>query len=97
MITLDSISFTQGEDTISAVILDRSFCGYELIYDEALDKIVEAYSVDATGSRAVHSVVSLDDVPTYLLIKVKKFIHLNYEIKCPVLHTPTRNSTSDHA
>jgi hypothetical protein len=75
-----SIAFTKRDDEISAIVLNSDFTGYELIYDELEERITEAYSVNAQGSRTEHTVISLNDVPPLLSLKVKKFIKLNYGI-----------------
>jgi hypothetical protein len=85
-----SIAFTQRGDEYSAIVLSSDFTGWELIYDDMVGQITEAYSVNAQGSRPEHTVVSINDVPPLLLIKVKKFIKLNYGNLVLTQHTHGR-------
>jgi len=77
---IKSIAFTRRDDEISAILLYPDFTGYELIYDELEDRIVEAYLVDATGTTTTHTTVSLNEIPVLITLKVKRFIKLNYGI-----------------
>lgn len=77
-----TINIKHQDEAISVLLLDEDFTGFELIFGIATEQFEEAYSVDASGDRALYNVISITDVDVGILIHYKKIIghvYPNYE------------------